>query len=337
MTDCSREEASAALERLRESAQNELFGTTISVGFAGSTGVLDAEALIRHADAALYVCKLRGRNVVVNFDAARQFGDIPQQMNVAAVNRLIAEREVTIAFQPIWDLARGAVLGFEALARPDMKSGLSGPQEAFDIAAKIRRTHDLDRVCRSAAIRAAVDLPGDALLFLNVAPESLVRGDLDPRLVSEELAAAAFPIDRVVLEITERYAGPSAPVIDAALELQRAGFRVALDDTGAGNAGLEYLSRMKFDFIKIDRSIVAKAADDVAARGVVTAIVSLAKTTGAYVIAEGIEDRRMLDAVRPIDGAQGYFLGRPGSIDAPSTAGARDLSREGTLVSRTSR
>jgi diguanylate cyclase (GGDEF)-like protein len=337
MTDCSRDEASAALERLRESAQNELFGTTISVGFAGSTGVLDAEALIRQADAALYVCKLRGRNVVVNFDAARQFGDIPQQMNVAAVNRLIAEREVTIAFQPIWDLARGAILGFEALARPDIKSGLSGPQEAFDIAAKIRRTHDLDRVCRSAAIRAAVDLPGDALLFLNVAPESLVRGDLDPRLVSEELAAAAFPIDRVVLEITERYAGPSAPVIDAALELQRAGFRVALDDTGAGNAGLEYLSRMRFDFIKIDGSIVAKAADDVAARGVVTAIVSLAKTTGAYVIAEGIEDRRMLDAVRPIDGAQGYFLGRPGSIDAPSTAGARDLSREGTLVSRTSR
>jgi diguanylate cyclase (GGDEF)-like protein len=334
MTDCSREEAAAALERLRESAQNELFGTTVSVGFAASTGLLDAEALMRHADAALYVCKVRGRNVVVNFDSARQFGDIPQQMNVAAVNRLIAEGDLTIAFQPIWDLKRGAILGFEALARPNAKSGLSGPQEAFDVAAKIRRTHDLDRVCRNAAIAAATGLPGDALLFLNVAPESLVRGDLDPDIFAEELAAAGMPVARIVLEITEHYAGATAPVLEAALELQRAGFRVALDDTGAGNAGLEYLSRMKFDFIKIDGGIVAKAADDMAARGVVTAIVALAKTTGAFVIGEGIEDRRMLDAIRPIDGAQGYFLGRPGAIDAPMTAGARDLLDPGALATR---
>jgi EAL domain-containing protein (putative c-di-GMP-specific phosphodiesterase class I) len=91
---------------------------------------------------------------------------------------------------------------------------------------------------------------------------------------------------------------------------------------------------MKFDFIKIDGGIVAKAADDMAARGVVTAIVALAKTTGAFVIGEGIEDRRMLDAIRPIDGAQGYFLGRPGAIDAPMTAGARDLLDPGALATR---
>ena len=320
------------LERLREAAQNELFGTTVSIGYAGTVGLHDTETLMRHADAALYVGKVRGRNMVMGFDSARQSGELPQQMNVPAVKRLIADGELTIVFQPIWDVTSGTILGFEALARPDAKLGLAGPQDAFDIASKMGRAHDLDRVCRNAVIAAAAELPPNVLLFLNVTPESLVRGDLDPKTLDESIASVGLVRERVVLEITERYGGPNAPVITAALELQRAGFQIALDDAGAGNAGLEYMSRMKFDFIKIDRGIVSNAAADSAARGVVAAIVALARTTGAYVIAEGIEDRTMLDAIRPIDGAQGYFLGRPGPLDAPMTIGATKLSGERVLI-----
>jgi len=299
LTDCTRGETEGALERLRAAAQEQLFGTTISIGFAGSTqALMDSESLLRQADAALYVCKQRGRNTIVDFDRAQRRGEIPQQMNVHAVSRLIAERGLIVAFQPIWDIGRGTVLGYEALARPETKYGLDGPNEAFEIAAKLGRTHDLDRVCREAAVMAAVALPPDSLLFLNVAPESLVRDEIDRDALTATLASVGLRPDRVVLEITEHYSGPPGPVVAAARAFQRSGYRLALDDVGAGKAGLHYLSRLRVDFIKIDGAIVVKAVTDIAARGVVAALVAYARTTEAYVIAEGIEDPDMLESLR---------------------------------------
>jgi len=322
--------AHLALEAIREAAEAELLGATVTIGVSTLTEGFDSsDALHRQADAALYVGKQRGRNTVVAFDDTQSRQTVPQQMNVHSVARLIDEVDVLINFQPIWDLRRGAILGFEALARPGTGHGLTGPHEAFAVAAKMGRAHDLDRVCRDAAIARAKDLPAGALLFLNVSPETLARGDLKPRALAAALEAMGITPHQVVLEITERYDGPSDPVVAAAAALGRFGFNLAIDDTGAGNAGLEYLGRLPFGFVKIDGAIVAKAAHDVAARGVVAAIVAFAATTGAYVIAEGIEDQAMLDMVcrfgragepgtLEIRGGQGYFLGRPHSgFDTP--------------------
>jgi EAL domain-containing protein (putative c-di-GMP-specific phosphodiesterase class I) len=183
------------------------------------------------------------------------------------------------------------------------------------------RAHELDRACRDVAIERAKDLPEGTLLFLNVSPETLARDDLTPKALAASLESVGLSPERVVLEITERYEGDSDLVIAAAAAMGRFGFKLALDDTGAGNAGLEYLGRLPFEFIKIDGAIVSKATHDRAARGVVAAIVAFASTTGALVIAEGIEDQAMLDMVyglaaagEPgapgIRGAQGYYLGR---------------------------
>jgi diguanylate cyclase (GGDEF)-like protein len=328
LPDGSPENASRALERLRDAAQAELFGTTVSIGVASSPqGRIDAETLQRQADAALYVCKQRGRNIVIAFDVVQTSSEMPQQMNVQAVTRMISERGLVAAYQPIVDLARQEIFGFEALARPDAKYGLAGAQEAFEVAAKIGRSHDLDRACREIAIGQAHGLPKGALLFINVSPESLARADITSETMTRDLSNAGITIDRVVLEITERYSGSLGPVIDAARILQEQNFKIALDDTGAGNSGLEFLSRFRFDFIKIDGAIVANGRSDVAARGVITAIVALAKTTGAYVIAEGIEDQEMLSLVAAksldgstnpngVNGVQGYLIGRPAPFGA---------------------
>jgi EAL domain-containing protein (putative c-di-GMP-specific phosphodiesterase class I) len=108
------------------------------------------------------------------------------------------------------------------------------------------------------------------------------------------------------------------------------GFTLALDDTGAGNAGLEMLSQVPVDVVKIDRGVVVKALTDRAARGVLAGIIAIARETGTYVIAEGIEDQAMLDLVRRVggragsvqdgvQGVQGYLLGRPSeAIPAPT-------------------
>ncbi len=330
LADSTADDAMIALERMREDARSELGGTTVTIGVSTSpAGLTDGDALHRQADAALYVGKERGRDIVVTFDDAQSRGALPQHMNVHSVSRLILEQGLQIYFQPIWDLQRRAILGFEALARPAAGYALAGPQEAFDVATKIGRGHDLDTVCREATIARAKDLPDGALLFLNVSPESLARGVLQPEALAASFASVGVNPERVVLELTERFEGPLQPIVAAAATLQSFGFKLALDGSGVSVAGFDYLRSLRVDYIKIDASIVASAVRDTAARGVIAGIVALAKATGAYIIARGIEDSAMLEAVLESDrsgserehrfqGVQGYLVGHPDHIFSTS-------------------
>jgi PAS domain-containing protein len=140
---------------------------------------------------------------------------------------------------------------------------------------------------------------------------------------------AGYEPDQVVLEITERTDARKELLVPEAARLRRLGFKLALDDVGAGNAGLEMLRALTVDFIKIDRAVVANAVDDRGARAVMLAIMAFARESGAFVIAEGIETEAMLELARDPDptgearpvgaqGAQGFLLGRP--APAPSSA-----------------
>jgi EAL domain-containing protein (putative c-di-GMP-specific phosphodiesterase class I) len=238
------------------------------------------------------------------------------------VRRLLAEGRVRVAFQPIWDLQRGSIVAFEALARPAPEYGFAGPQEAFDIAERIGHAHDLDAVCRQAILARAAELPSDTLLFLNVSPQTLDHDLLAGTTLAEAVMAVGLTPERVVLELTERSVARLQVVVREAARLHSLGFKLALDDTGAGNAGLEMLSQVPVDVVKIDRGVVVKALTDRAARGVLAGIIAIARETDTYVIAEGIEDQAMLDLVRRmgargaglqvgVQGVQGYLLGRP--------------------------
>ena len=125
-----------------------------------------------------------------------------------------------------------------------------------------------------------------------------------------------------------RYAGA------AMASLAALGVRMALDDTGSGHAGLEILSKLRLDFVKIDRSLLVKAIDDKGARGVLAGIIAIARETGSYLIAEGVESRALLDfacnahdpgnaAAPGIRGVQGYLLGKPelGQVDLSALEG----------------
>jgi EAL domain-containing protein (putative c-di-GMP-specific phosphodiesterase class I) len=140
---------------------------------------------------------------------------------------------------------------------------------------------------------------------------------------------SGLPPNRMVLEITERSTARVELMVREAQRLRAYGFRLALDDVGAGNAGLEALRRIPTDFIKIDRSVVAEAMSDEGAMAVLAGIVAFARRARTFVIAEGIETAAMLDAIcaastpdsdidGPIHGAQGYLLGRPAEVIAPA-------------------
>jgi diguanylate cyclase (GGDEF)-like protein len=318
-------DADVPLERIRVAVERRLSGVTTSIGFSAARPEdREPSTLWGRADAALLEAKRRGGNAVVASTEVADSVPVVTIEKVRAVRSLIDSGAVDVAFQPIWDLGGTRVLGFEALARP-RSSELSGPGEAFEIADSIGRGHELDAVCRRATLRAAGDLPDGALLFLNVSPQTLEHDGLAGDSLVLAVRGAGYEPHQVVLEITERTDARKELLLPEAARLRRLGFKLALDDVGAGNAGLEMLSALPVDFIKIDRAVVANAVEDRAARAVMLGIMAFARESGAFVIAEGIETEAMLELARDPDperearpvgahGAQGYLLGRPAPV-----------------------
>jgi diguanylate cyclase (GGDEF)-like protein len=295
-----------------------------SIGVSSLRRGQEAATLRDEADAALYEAKRQGGNAMARYADISESVAITTTSKVEALRALLDDGVVDMAFQPIWDLERGSLLGVEALARPAERYGFSGPAEAFDIAEQAGWVHELDVLCVQSALRRATELPPEALLFINIAPRTL---DLDAHSDGWLVAAverSGIDPERVVVEVTERFGGRVSSVIKSLDRLRAAGLQLALDDVGAGNSGLEMLSRLNVEFVKIDRSVVNGAITEHRARAVLLAMATFANETGASVIAEGIEDvatLRFLDglpddptAARPrIHAGQGYGLGRPDS------------------------
>jgi diguanylate cyclase (GGDEF)-like protein len=300
------------LERLEQR------GVRVSAGLADLRPGDDHEALRQQADAALYEAKRRGGHRVAPFAEIADETSVTSAEAGLALRTLLDLGEVECVFQPIWDLRRGRLLAVEALARFPRDYGFEGPAEAFDVAQRIGRIHDLDVLCtREALRRAARELPSGVLLFLNLAPQTLDRQDNGGEWLLRALDEAGVGVDRVVIEVTERVGARTASVAAAIERLRDHGLRVAIDDVGSGSGGLEMLRRTHPDFVKVDRSVVAAAEGDSSARAVLLAVAAFATQTGAYVIAEGVEDDAALELIRAlgdtvrVDGAQGFGLGAP--------------------------
>jgi diguanylate cyclase (GGDEF)-like protein len=277
-------------------------------GIAASIGVSvlrpghEPDGLLAEADAALYEAKRHGGATIVHFDDISDRVAVTRPDEVRALHRLLDSGDVSTAFQPIWNLEAGSLLGVEALTRPAPDSGLSNPAQAFDVAEQIGRVRDLDALCVRSALRSARALPPGALLFLNLAPRTLDL-DADDDWLLRAVTEAGLEPGRVVVEVTERSGGRIASVLKSLRRLREQGFQLALDDVGTGNSGLEMLREVGAEFVKLDRSIVAAAPIEANARAVLMAMATFARQTGAYVIAEGIEDESVLDYLRTIDEA----------------------------------
>jgi diguanylate cyclase (GGDEF)-like protein len=289
------------------------------------------------ADAALYEAKRLGGNRAAHFDDLRGQIAVVGADKRAAVRRLLEEQRLTTVYQPIWNIADGTLVGSEALSRPAAEYGFSGPAEAFDIAEQVGREHDLDVICVKSALASAAGLPEGALLFVNLCPRTLDLDAAGNDWLSRSVTEAGLSPSRVVIELTERFGGRAPSIIQSLHRLRSQGFQIAIDDVGTGNSGLAMLRQVKVEFVKLDRSIVTAASTDPAARGVLMAISTFARQTGAFVIAEGIEDQETLEFLQALDdravqgeiviqGGQGYGLGRPArAIDAALPPELRDL------------
>jgi EAL domain-containing protein (putative c-di-GMP-specific phosphodiesterase class I) len=225
----------------------------------------------------------------------------------AAIAAVLDEPDrVRPVFQPIFDLQRGTVCGFEMLARFD--SPLQAPPDHwFAAATRLGRGPELEAALVSAGLAARHELPDNCFLAINVSPAALLTDDVAAALAGQDLTST-------VIEITE-----ASPVADYAVllralgELRDAGAWIAVDDAGAGYASLNHIMQLRPDFVKLDRALVQDVDLDPAKHALVETLGTLAGRLDSWLLAEGIErpgEREVLAAMG-VPLAQGFGLARP--------------------------
>ena len=221
-----------------------------------------------------------------------------------------APRAVTLTsvFQPIASLSTGNVVGYEALARSAGSS--RGARALFTRARAAGAGPGLEARAIRTALESAPSPPG-VFLALNVSPSGLASAAVR-RALPEDLTG-------IVLEITENEPATEPRLLRLLEPLRERGARIAVDDAGAGYAGLSQVLSLSPDIVKLDRKLVDGVADDPAKIALVDAMVRFTRATGAEVCAEGVERLEDLRVLCELDvtSAQGFILGKPAPVREP--------------------
>jgi diguanylate cyclase (GGDEF)-like protein len=236
----------------------------------------------------------------------------PDRRLRGTISSMITSGAIVAALQPIVRLVNDTVIGYEALARFPPRARVHTPDQLFGAAAALNMQSAVDLACVRAALLAASNV-GEADIFVNVLIGTLVDQSGVAALDKAVLDARVDPA-AVVLEFSEREPVPDLALLQRiAAELRARGFRIAVDDAGAGHASMRVIAELRPEFIKVDRSLITAIDADRARRALVVALLSFSGHIGARVIAEGIETQREQETLQSlgVQFGQGWLLGRP--------------------------
>ncbi len=234
------------------------------------------------------------------------------------LQQIIANEWIRAVYQPIVRLSDRALYAHEALARGPAGS-LHSPAALFHAASEQGLLFSLDLACRTAALREKP--PGT--VSLNVEPQSLLDPAFKRGLTAQVLASLGVSPHEVIFEVTERIAISDYGLFRRTLDHYRSqGYRVALDDVGAGYSNLRLVAEAQPEFIKIDQGLVQGIAHAKSRRAAISALARMAEECDSLAIAEGVETTEdllvLLDLGVPL--AQGFLLGRPAPAVPPMAA-----------------
>ena len=320
--------AARVLDTMRRpfSLHGEPVHVNVSVGLVvAAAGTLGVDELLRRADFAMYAAKHNGKSRAEQFDANADAELVEQFQRTAPVNdeaervtwfaraeeqRAEIEKvledpasQIAYVFQPVVDLRTGMVAGFEALSR--FEGSRRPPNAWFAQAHRCGLGIELEMAAARAQLETPHRPPGTRL-SINLSPTAMLSAE------AEELLAG--DLSHLILEVTEDELMAEGGALEERLgDLRRRGARLAVDDIGAGYAGLKQVMLLQPDLLKLDRSLVAGVAADPAKGAMIDALVRYARRIGSDVCAEGVETLEDLEALADLDVTygQGYVLARP--------------------------
>ena len=230
------------------------------------------------------------------------------------LRRALEHSEIVPYFQPLVELRTGLLRGFEALARwQHPQRGLIPPNEFIPLAESSGLHGLLTGELLRAVFAAAKDIPSHLTISVNISLTELTDLTL-PRHVADAARQANFPLNRLVLEITESaIVGNTETAARITHELKENGSRLSLDDFGTGYSSLRHLQLLPFDEIKIDASFVRSMDHTRESRKIAAAVVGLGNSLNLTTVAEGIETQAIADMLLWLgcDIGQGWLYGRP--------------------------
>ncbi|MCC5868045.1 MAG: GGDEF domain-containing protein [Gammaproteobacteria bacterium] len=279
-------------------------------------GKCTAEALLRHAQAAISLAARKGETVGHAHDLTEIVAESDIRLE-AEIERGLGQGEFEIWCQPKLDLVTRLPVGAEGLVRWRHPSrGLVPPDEFLPTAERSGRIVQLTWSALNIGLQQLTQWPascGDTGIAINVSASCLYQAGFVHQVL-DALSIWSVPPQRLTIEVTETVAMTNAELSDRVLRtLREAGVRVSIDDFGSGYSSLSYFKRLPADEIKIDRAFIQDLIHDDADRHIVATIIELSRRFGLNVVAEGIEDEATLECVATMgcDVAQGYLIARP--------------------------
>ena len=311
-------------QKLLDACQQPIQVDTFELNVTPSIGIAlypddghDPETLLKHADAAMYHAKAKGRNNF-QFFTAQLNALISERLTLENdLRRALQRQELELHYQPKVDLGSGRIIGAEALVRwRHPQRGLVSPLDFIPLAEETGLIVPLgewvlDHACQQ--LRQWLDAGHQDLhLAINVSMVQLQQGALAHTLV-DVLARYRLPPHQVALEMTESVFLAGETMKNSLQALEQTNVALALDDFGTGYSSLSYLRQWKFDTLKIDRSFVADLPDSADGTAIVRSILSIANDLGMVTVAEGVETEAQRDFLRAAGChlGQGYLFARP--------------------------
>ena len=276
--------------------------------------------LMKNGDIAMYQAKVAGKNCYRFYSRAMDQA-VERRVRMEQDLRGAWERgELSLAYQPVYSLADGQLVGAEALLRwQHPEHGAIAPSVFIDVAEQSGLIETIGpQVLRAACmdtVRWQREHAAAARMFVsvNVSPRQLRSGDL-PQVVATCLHDTGMEPSLLHLELTETAViGDEVHASSLLARLRASGVKIWLDDFGTGFSGLSHLRRVPVDGVKIDRSFIADVLRDPDDLALTTAIIAMAHSLGITVVAEGVEKEGQYAILRErgCDLAQGYWLGHP--------------------------
>ena len=312
--------------------QDLTVGASVGIAIYPGDGE-DAETLIKSAGLALARAKADGRGTVRFFESEMNARAQKRRAIEADLKHALERGELELFFQPLYDVVRDRIAGFESLIRwRHPTRGLVPPIEFIPVAEETGLIVPIGEWIFQEACRNAMQWPDGIRVAVNVSPVQFGHPDLEAHVLNA-LDASGLDPERLEVEITESIFLDSSDMVLRMLDrLRGLGCRTSLDDFGTGYSSLSYLLSYPFDKIKIDQSFVRQLLTRPGSTAIVKAIVSLADALDMETIAEGVEDEAQLAELRRqnVGQIQGYLISRP--VPAGDLPAIFARAREGSLV-----